>query len=346
MRHWLSVLKRHWLYWLVIIIAAIVVFSRRGEIARLGQVLAQGRWQWLLAAAGLQAVFYAVSSLLYHYAFATVGVKIRVRDLVPLLFASIFVATVTPPGILGSAAIFIDEANRRGQSPARTGEGLVLVWVAGNASLLPVLAVGLASLAAHGALVTYELVGSVLFIFYIALVTVALLAGLWQPLLLYRLFARFQRGTNRLWQRFRHRPLLAPVWAAHNARELIGAAHAIAGRPGWLARTSGAGLASHLLNLASLYTVFLAFNQPVDAGLAAAGFALGLVFSVVIIVPYEIGVVIVIMTVVFTSLGVPAAASLVIVLAYRGINAWLPVVVGLVYLRRLGIFGGRSRPPR
>ena len=50
-------------------------------------------------------------------------VRSRYRELVPLTFVSIFVNLVAPLGGLSGAALFTDDASRRGESGARAALG-------------------------------------------------------------------------------------------------------------------------------------------------------------------------------------------------------------------------------
>ena len=61
-------MKRRMLFWLLIVVFVWLVVSRFTEIEKLTKTLAQGKWQWVLVAAGLQAVYYVVYAALYQSA--------------------------------------------------------------------------------------------------------------------------------------------------------------------------------------------------------------------------------------------------------------------------------------
>jgi uncharacterized membrane protein YbhN (UPF0104 family) len=50
------------------------------------------------------------------------------------------------------------------------------------------------------------------------------------------------------------------------------------------------------------------------------------------------------MTLVYTSLNVPAAEATAVALAFRGLTFWLPLAIGFFLLRRLKSFGTDKRP--
>jgi uncharacterized membrane protein YbhN (UPF0104 family) len=41
------------------------------------------------------------------------------------------------------------------------------------------------------------------------------------------------------------------------------------------------------------------------------------------------------MALAYTSLGIPAGSAAVIAIAYRGLSFWLPLLAGIVFVRRL-----------
>lgn len=95
-RRLLAWLRRRWLLWLVLVAFLALVISRRVEIGELAATLRRGQWQWIAVAVGLEVGDYLLYARLYSAAFAVVGVASRVRDLLPALFASVFLNTVAP----------------------------------------------------------------------------------------------------------------------------------------------------------------------------------------------------------------------------------------------------------
>lgn len=337
-------MRRRWLLWLLIIAFLWVVISRFTEIERLVETLAQGQWEWVLAAALLQVVYYIVLTGLYQSAFYTVEVKCRMSELLPVVFASIFVNVAAPTGGASGAALFVDDAIRRGRSAARAAAGTVLVLVANFSAFTPVLIVGLVYLFLYHNLNSYEIAGAAVLLLVIGGLTSVLLLGLWAPDWLRRLLIWLQRAINRLGGWVRRPAPLADDWADKNAAEFTEAAVAIAAHPRRLGYTLSVALAAHLVDLSSLYTLFRAFHQPVGFGTLVAGYAMGILFWIVSITPQGIGVVEGVMAIVYTSLGVPAAKATVIALAFRGLTFWLPLAVGLFLLRRVKSFGTDEYP--
>ena len=291
---------------------------RRGEVAELGATLLQGQWHWVLAAVALQAIFYVVYSLLYQLSFATVEVRSRLRDLVPLLFASLFVKALVPSGGVSALALFVDDAARGGQSAARTAEGALLVLTADLVTMAPLILYGLAYLHVRGVLQAYQVIGVAFFLVFTAGLVGILLVGRWRPGSVLALMRWAQGVANGLARRLRRKPFLDPGWARRQAREITGAACDIAGHPQLLWRTLALAFVVHLINAGCLYAVALAYRWPLGIGVAEAAMALAL-----------------------ASLGGGRDAALATTVAFRGLNVWLPLFIGFLLLQRVRVFSGR-----
>ncbi len=332
-------MKRRWLLWLLVIAFVWIVVSRLTEIRKLVETLAQGQLAWVLAAIWLQVIYYVTYTALYRFAFHTVEVESRLSELLPVVFASIFVNVAAPTGGASGAALFVDNAARRGQSATRTAAGIVLMWAANFSAFTLVLAVGMVYLFWYHDLALYQIVGAAILLLMLGGLTGVLVLGLWQPDYLHQALAWLQRIVNRLAGRLKRPAPLAEDWAEKNAAEFTGAAMAIAAYPRRLGCTLAVALAAHLVNLASLYTLFLAFHQPVEFGVLVAGYAMGILFWIVSLAPQGIGVVEGVMALVYTSLKVPAEKATVVALAFRGLTFWLPLAIGFLLLRRVRSFG-------
>jgi phosphatidylglycerol lysyltransferase len=331
--------KRRWLFWLLLVAFLWVVVTRFTEIERLVETLAQGQWQWILAAALLQVVYYIVYAALYQTAFYTVEVESRVRDLLPVTMGSIFVNVVAPSGGASAAALFVDNAARRGQSAARATAGTLLVLVADFIAFSLVLIIGLIYLFLQHNLKAYEIFASAILLLIITALSSVLLLGLWQPDRLRRLLGWLQCTLNRLAGWFRRSAFLAEDLAEKNTAEFAQAAIAVIAYPQRLGRTLVVALGAHLVDLLSLYALFLAFHQPIKFGPLVAGFAIGILFMIVSPIPMGIGVVEAVMPVVYISLGVPGETATLVTLAFRSLSFWLPFVIGFLFLRGAKTFG-------
>ena len=320
-----------------------LIVSHFTEVKKLAETLAQGQWQWVLAAAVLQVVYYLTFTATYQAAFYALGIKRRVWELVPVALGSLFVNVVAPTASTAGAALFVDDAARHGHSPARAATATLLQLVADYSAFLMVLAAGMTVLFIYHDLQTYEIIGAIILLLLNVALTGILLLGVWRPKLVAGLLRWIQTLVNRVGGWFKHPDLLDTDWAYNNTAELTAASQTVTEYPTRLARLLLVMLAAYSVDLCSLYVLFHAFGQSIGFGPLVAGFAMGILFWIVSPIPQGIGLVEGIMTLTYTSLGVPAETAAIVSLAFRGLTFWLPLVLGFVLIQRTRTFGGRER---
>ena len=327
-------MKRRWLYYILIIAFLAIVISRFTEAANLVRTLSHGRPQWVLTALIFQGVYYVTFTAVFQSALYTVEVEGQLRELIPVWFTSVFLNITAPSAGMTGAAVFIDDAARRGQSPARAAAGTMLVLVADYSAFSLVLIAGLTYLFATRNLRFYEVLAAAILLLFIVGLSAILLLGLWRPHRLHRLLTWLQCTVQRIAARFHRHSFLPDDWAERNAAEFSDAALSIKQHPERLARTYGLAMAAHAAELMTLFMLFRAFHVPVHWGVLVAGYSVGILFWLVAITPSGIGVVEGVMTLVLTSLGVHSAAATLIALSFRGLTFWLPLLIGFLLLRR------------
>ena len=336
-------MTRRVVFWLLIIGFVWVVVTNITEVQQLARTFAQGSWQLILAALAVQVIYYIVFTASYQAAFYTVEVQSRLWNLIPVTLGALFVNVVAPAGGTAGVALFVDDAKRRNQSPARATAGTLLQLIADFSSFTLVLIIGLIYLFTQHDMQPYEILAALILLGFTVGLSGILMLGLWRPALLQRLLCWLQHSAYRLAARLKHAPFLADDWSDTTAADFIGAASAIANHPLRLMRTWIFTLAAHFLDITCLYILFMAFNQPIQVGPLVAGYAMGVLFWIVSITPQGIGVVEGVMSLVFTSLGVPAAIATTVSLAFRGLTFWLPLTLGFILLRRVKTFGTGER---
>ena len=331
-------MARRLIFYVLVTAFVWIVVSRFTEVRLLAATLASGRPLWVLVAALLQVLYYAVFTGMYQSGFDTVGVRTRTRDLVPVLLASMFVNVAAPTGGASGAALFVDDLTRRGHQAGRAAAGTVLILAADFTAFTLTLLPGLVALFLVHELKSYEVAAALVLVLIAGGLTGLLLAGMSHPGRVRHLLAWVRSLVGRPFVWLGRPGPLSEEWADRTADDFGLAAQAAAAQPGRVARTLGLGLAANALDLASLYALFLAFSQPVSFGTLIAGYGIGILFWIVSITPQGIGVTEGAMALVYTSLGVPAAAATIIALVFRGLTFWLPMLAGLVLLRRVKTF--------
>lgn len=333
---------RTWRYYLILLLLAAFIwfiFRNLGEVERVFQVFSGGVWQWLLVAILLQALYYIAYTRMYQSALYTVEVSSRFIGTLNILLSSIFVNVVTHAVGSAGTVLLVDDASRRGQSSARAAAGALLAIIVNFLAFALILVTALIYLFRSHELQTYEVLGSgILLIMIIGLCTL-LLIGLVKPASMQVILSRIQSWLARIMDLLKRSSPLPPSWAETNARELSEAKEIIQAHPGRLITTFAIALIAHILDIACIYALFLAFYKPVGLWLVLAGYAIGMLFWIVSITPQGIGVVEGVMTLAYTSLGIPVTIATTIALAFRGLTFWLPLGLGFLLLRRSKAFG-------
>lgn len=330
-------MKRKLIWWILFILLIWFLYIHFDNIREIPRILAGGKWQYVALAAVIQFVFYVAYAILYQNTFALVGIKRQVREILPFLPASIFINSVAPTAGFGGIALFNQDAKRRGEPSARIAVGFILVQIFNYVTFSLILTLSLFILSLSHDLHTYEIAGSAILLgLTISLVSIILLA-LWHPKLLQRFLSFGEKTANYTHALFRKTPLLSPRWAERHTGELVIAGETLRDNPGIIIRGLGLSFLSYSINVSTIAVLFLAFRQPIMISTIIAGFAIGTLFGIVSITPQGIGVVEGTMAVVYTSLGIPAAFATIIAIAFRGLNFWIPLVIGIFTLRKIRI---------
>jgi uncharacterized protein (TIRG00374 family) len=334
-------MKRRWIFWLFAIVLVGLFVTHLSEVQTLSWTLIQGEWRWLLTAVALQGIYYVTLTALYQSAFDSVRVHSHLGELLPVTYVSTFLNIAAPTGGASGMALFVDDAARRGQSAARASAGTLLVIIANYTAFLLVLTGGLVYLSLQRHLQIYQALAAGILVLMLTVLIAVLSLGLWYPRGLHKLLHLVQRVANWIAGRLKRPEMLAADWADKNAIEFTSAARAITSHPRRLGRTILVALAMHIVNMTSLYFLFMAFHQVIGIGSLVAGFSMGILFWNVSITPQGIGAVESAMTLVYNSLGVPASSAAAVALVFRGLTLWLPVLIGFILLRRVRSFKAR-----
>jgi uncharacterized protein (TIRG00374 family) len=312
----------------------LLIVTRFTSVSNLVQTLSQGSWPWVLAGVIIHVIYFIFYAVLYQRGFATVDINTQTTPLIPVMFATMFINAVVPTAGVAGNALFINHIVKRNQSGARGVVGLFLVLLADLGTMVPFLLFGLFQLQKLGDLNAYATLSGSAYVIYIAILVAALVLSAQRPSLLRSILGKLRQAVNRIGSLFKRPEMLDENWASRNTEELRLGANSIRKNPKQLTLTLLWAIFLHIVNLVGLYAFFVAFNQPINLGGLVAGFSLGIVFFVISIIPQGIGAVEGIMALVYTSLGVPATKAIAIALVFRGVNYWLPVLVGLIAMRK------------
>ena len=250
-----------WLFWIAVAAFLWLMVSHLTEIETATLPLIRGQPEWILLAAVLQVLYYAVFAAIFKSAFYTVDIKARIRDILPVTLGALFINVVAPTWGMAGAALYVDDASHRGESPARAAAGTLLAQTADFSAFALILAGSIAYLSMQNRLQNYEIAGTAVLVVILCSLAFTLILGLWRPILLMKLLVLAQSGINRLAKKVHRNTVLPDGWAARNAADFSSAAGAIEAHPERLALTLGLALVAHLINIISLYCLISGFSS-------------------------------------------------------------------------------------
>ena len=105
---------------------------------------------------------------------------------------------------------------------------------------------------------------------------------------------------------------------------------------GWRGPALGAAL-NTVFDMLTLYFLFVAAGHAVSPGVLLAGYGLPLLLGKISFLPGGVGIVEGTMAALYDGLGVPGGVTVVVILIYRFLSFWLPLLVGfplVPYLQR------------
>ncbi|MDP3629768.1 MAG: flippase-like domain-containing protein [Actinomycetota bacterium] len=330
-------MKRRILFWVALAAAVWLVATHTADITRLWQVMRGGDPRWLVGAALLQVAYYAFYIWTFKASFEAVGIQRPYGELAPVVLGSIFVNVVTPTGGTAGPALVVDDAVRRGHSPAGSAAAMVLTQVVDFASFAVIMTAGFIYLGVSGRLKAYEVAAAAVLIALIALFAGALVLAFVRPSAFVRVLGWVARRVRGVWGLAKRPSPLADDWAERTAAEFTASARMLAERPRGVVKAGVIGVAGYGLDLLGLMAVGFAFGWDKPASLLAA-YAVGVLVWIVSIVPQGIGVVEGAIAVVLVSFGAALPQATAISLVFRGMSFWLPLLLGFLLLRRVSTF--------
>ena len=324
--------KRLWRSLITLIILGLAVHLLVPQITDLASSwsVVQGMIWWAVALAVLsQACSYLGSGYMLHAILAPYREKLSTLKGVLITMAAFSVGLVAG-GWVGTAAVtygWVRKENRDGNTATLAG---TLPPLLNDAILVSVALIGTIYL-----LVVHDLSNLQLIEFSIVLLVLGLLAvgGV--------LALRSPEPATRLvvwlagqWAALRRKPF-TPYNTIASVRHFVAAWESL-GNGHWLRPLIGA-IANIGFDMLTLYFMFLAAGYHVSFGVLFAGYGLPFMLAkVAFILPGGVGVVEGGMVALYTSLKVPNAVSVVVILGYRLFSFWLPTLLGFAaatYLR-------------
>ncbi len=242
------------------------------------------------------------------------------------IFLSSYSIGIVAGGWIGAAAATFGLFAKRGVRKSNSVVAGLLPSMLANIPLTFIAIVGIVTLRFTGHLTGDQLLQYSIFIALLLLFSFGYLLALAFPKPAFKVV----NWALWNWNRFRNKPY-DPEVTQTRLNILIDAWKQM-GNGNWLRPLLGT-IGYYGFDVLTMYLIFMAAGYKVNFGVLFAGYGLPLLLAkMAFIIPGGLGVIETSMAALFTSLGVPDDIALVVVLGYRLISFWIPVMVGfLVY---------------
>jgi len=320
---------------LVLFLGAAFVYLSFGEIESIVETLQRGHFWSVVLAVIIQCGWFLVTGLTYLSLYRVLGMDGTIYRLTLMASAATFVNIIAPSAGMGGMAVFISDANRRGQSPGKVTVVSVLFLFLDYVAFLFVLTLGLIVLFRRNDLDPSEIAASAVIFAIAAALGFLLYLGSRSAVALGNALAWMARLVNRVSKPFIQRDYLNEARAHEFAQEMAEDLKSLPQKSYGLLTPLLYAFMSKVLMMGVLMASFLSFEVPFSTGTIIGGFAISYLFLIISPTPAGIGIVEGIMPLALSSLRVPWSQAVIITLAYRGITFWIPLGVGAVAFRML-----------
>lgn len=327
------------IFWILILLFFSVFALKFADLKELFTSIKQSNLFFIFLAVFAQFFYFVAFTFTYKIAFRLVNIKRTFKRLFPLTFAYIFVNVVAPTGGASGAALFATDASKRKESPIRTLAGVLIANVAQFFTFGVILCFGVFYLYSTRDLQAYQIIATGLMTSLTLFLITIFILGIYKPSYLHKYLNWQTKLLNFFTKLLRLKKRFKDDWIEEGVIEFSNASQNITKQTKEIGKLISCYFIVHAINILSLLFVFLAFNESVSLWTLVSGFVMGVVFQIVGITPYGIGLTESAMTLTFTSQGIPAEIAILITLTYRGITFWLPLLIGFILLRKVHIFG-------
>lgn len=324
---------RKFFFAVILLLAVYFLFARFSEVENIVETLQRGNVWFILAAILLLILWCVVYAASYQVMYSILGMYERLPRLVLVTLAANFVNIIAPSAGVSGIAVYVGNANSQNNSTGKVTIASALVLLFDYIGFLVVLVLGLAVLARRNQLTWAEISASIILVLLALFLTGLLYLGARSAELLGKTLVWLARRINAVMRVFSKKEYISIDRAYTFAEEASSGIAALKANPGNWIKPFILALCNKTLMIGILMMVFLAFKVPFTAGTLIAGFSIGYLFLIVSPTPSGIGIVEGILTLTLRSLMVPLEAAAIIVLAYRGITFWIPLLMGLVAFR-------------
>jgi uncharacterized protein (TIRG00374 family) len=298
------------------VLAFVILFGRRGELAGAGRYLAHLHWPFVVWGCLAEAGSFLAFAMLQRELLASGGVVVRVPSITALTFAGNALANSLPGGPAFAAVFAFRQFRRRGADDPLAVFALVATNVLAAVALAALAAVGFGLASAKAA--SFDLGDAIFASLVLAVAGLALLARMG---VLLGLVVRAARAVQRL-LRWPGADVVASV------RRLSAAVREVTPGPSGFVRAGAFALASWLLDCGCLVAAFAAVGAGVPWRGLLLAYGAGQLAANLPITPGGLGVVEGSLTIALVAFGGAEVSTVAAVLVYRLVSFWAALPVG------------------
>lgn len=306
----------------VVVVAAVVfVAANRHDVPDAGRALRRAAPGWLALGLVASAAFTLSYGRARRAALEAFGVTLPSGRATRAGLVAHSVNIVTKSGGMAGLAIYREEARRAGAPAARVLGGYLLAVVLGDLAFAGTLVVAMTVLVVDGRFTTGDALALVAVSCYFVVIGVAVVAAVRSREAIRRLHA--------IPARLRRRP---PDHRA--ADDLHDAVAEVRRRPSAVVAPLAWMLLIEVLGVTMVWCSLRAYGVHAGLTVPLVGYAISVLFSMIGFLPAGVGFAEASLGAVLVSFGVAGATATVVVLTYRVLETWIPLLAGTVAAHR------------
>jgi uncharacterized protein (TIRG00374 family) len=327
-------MKKRVIYLVLVVLFVYFILKNINDGKELITLLWHAKWQFVILALLLQVIRYILFSLLYKKAFNVYEIKWKLKDIFPMVFAAQSINLFAPFAPFPGSSVFIQRARKEKIPALNILASMFLITLFDYLALCPLLAISIYLQLINQNLFLYEIVGIFAFLLLILTLFIILFFGILSPKILQGLFWFTETLINKFHFLFKKRNFFIPGWSTSRTIQFVELSKKLISGGQSKRELLSISAAKHAVDITTFFLLFLAFGKAISIPTLFVGYSLMILFLVVTPSPQGVGFVETITPAVFKSMGVKIETATLATLAFRGLNLWLPVLVGFWFLHR------------
>jgi uncharacterized protein (TIRG00374 family) len=326
---------RNFVFVLLFLAGVVFVLARFAEVQTIVETMQKGDFRYILLAVGVVSLWLVTVAFSYKAIYSALGLNEKVKRLLPMASASIFLNVIAPSAGMSGMAVFVAQAKRQKYSTGKAAVAGAMFVLLDYGAFFAVLALGLIVLFRRNSLDAGEIFASIILLVISLTLATLIYLGMRSAQALGRALAWMASLVNKMLWPLLKRDYLSEERAYEFAEDASDGLYVLQKSPSGLVVPIGLALLKQAMLIGILWCSFMIFRVPFSAGTLIAGFSIGYLFMIITPTPAGLGFVEGALTLALTSMYIPFSAAAIVTLAYRGFTFWIPLMVGMVSFRLL-----------